>query len=142
MLCLLFIFFLNEELSNYKVVLLTRKEYTVIFFANLHKVFKANIRRMIDFNLLKPSLNWNFHNKVVHVSLIFFNLEKWNFVIKAREMFTFLLLMNNAVTIDWRFFLLSIPAIISSNTPISCIFYLDCICQYFHKYHSYHSSIQ
>ena len=60
-------------------------------------------------------------------------------VIKTREMFTFLPLINNTVTIESRFLLLSVIAIISSKT-INTFF--SCILQWFYKYHSHHSSIQ
>ena len=63
-------------------------------------------------------------------------------VIKTRERFTFLPLINNTVTIESRFLLLSVIAIISSKTINTSRFFFSCILQWFYKYHSLHSSIQ
>ena len=54
----------------------------------------------------------------------------------------FLQLINKLVTIKLRSLLLRISAFISSNAIIFSFVYMDCILQYFHKYYSYHSSIQ
>ena len=50
--------------------------------------------------------------------------------------------MNNSVTTGLSFLLLSISAIILSNAINIFHFYLDCVLQYFYKYHPYHPSIQ
>ena len=59
-------------------------------------------------------------------------------IAKTREMFSFLPLVNNSVTIGLSFLLLSVLAIISSKTINIFRFYLDCIFQYFYKYLSCH----
>ena len=51
-------------------------------------------------DLLKLSLVWDFHNKkYVKFSLTSFGTAKSDCVIKAVEMFSFLLLINRSVTI-------------------------------------------
>ena len=62
---------------------------------------------MIKHSLLKFSFIWN---------LTSFSALKYDCVIKAKEVFNFLVLINNSVTILLRFLLLSISAIISSKT--------------------------
>ena len=58
-------------------------------------------------------------------------------------MLTFLPFIDNSFTIGLSFLLLSILAIMSSKTiNIFYVIYLDCILQYFYKYHAYHLSIQ
>ena len=55
---------------------------------------------MIKCDLLKLSLIWNFYNKIVRrIKSNLFGTAKQDFVIKATEMFIFLLLINNSVTI-------------------------------------------
>ena len=61
---------------------------------------------------------------------------------KAREIFSFLPLINNSVTIGSTFLLLSIAAVKSSKTINISRFLFDSILQYFYKCHPYHSSIQ
>ena len=61
-------FFLKrEELSDGRVVSITKKEYgsVVNFFLKIHKILKVNISLMIKGNLLKFSSVRNFHNKIV-----------------------------------------------------------------------------
>ena len=61
---------------------------------------------------------------------------------EKREMFSFLLLINNLFTTGLSFLLLSISAIDSYQEQlISYVFYLVCILHCFYKYHLYHSSI-
>ena len=52
----------------------------------------------------------------VEFGLIFFGTEKQDCVIKTREMFSFLPLMNNSVTTGLSFLLLGISAIMLSKT--------------------------
>ena len=73
---------------------------------------------------------------------MFIYTAKSECVTKTREMFSFLPLINNSVTIGLSFLLLSVLAIISSKTINIFRFYLNCILQYFYKYLSCHSSIQ
>ena len=73
-------------------------------FIKIHKVLKVNIWRMFKCNLLKLSFVWNFHNEIV--CWIFCNSEI-NCVIKTREIFNFLPLINNPATIELSFLLLS-----------------------------------
>ena len=54
-------------------------------------------------------------------------------------MFSFLPLINDSVTVGLSFLLLSIPAMIV--WILFCIL-MDCILQYFYKYHPYRLSIQ
>ena len=80
------------------------------------------------------------------------NIFKVDKLWDAREMFSFLPLMNNSVITGFSFLLLSISAIIPSKTIKILRPYLDCILQCFYKYyiyiyiyiyiHMYHSSIQ
>ena len=59
---------------------------------------------------------WNFQNKICVVfCLTSFCTLKYDCVIKTREMFSFLSLMNNLVTIELNFLLLRIPVITSSR---------------------------
>ena len=56
-------FFLKrEELSDARVVSITKKEYG---FEKIHKVLKVNIWWMTECNLLKFSFVWNLHNNIV-----------------------------------------------------------------------------
>ena len=72
---------------------------------------------MIKCDLSKLSFVWNFYNKiVVEFSLILFGAAKQDCVIKTREMFSFLSLINNPVTIELSFALISISGIISLYT--------------------------
>ena len=69
---------------------------------------------------------------------IFFGKEKYDCIIKAKEMFSFLPLINNSViTTRLSFLLQSISVIISNMTNILCLVLIDF--QYRHKYHSYYS---
>ena len=70
---------------------------------------------MIKCNLLNLSLFWNFYNESM-LNLIFFGTAKKDCAIKAREMVSFFPLINSSVTVGLSFLLLSISAIISSNT--------------------------
>ena len=78
----------------------------------------------------------------VEFSLILFGTAKKDCVIKTREIFSFLPLINNSVTIGLTFILLSISAIISSKRINILCSLFGCILHYFYKYHPYHSSIQ
>ena len=69
-------------------------------------------------------------------------MAKQDYVTKKREMFSFLPLINNSVTIGLSLLLLSISAIVLSKQLIFWVFCLRCILQYFYKYHLYHSNIQ
>ena len=72
---------------------------------------------MVQRNLMKFSFISNFHGKKwVEFSPTSFGTLKYDYVIKAREMFNFLPLINNSVTIDFSFLLSIISAIISSKT--------------------------
>ena len=83
----------------------------------IHKVLKVNIWWMIKCNLLKFSFAWNVHlKKCVVFSLSSSGTLKYDCVIKLRDIFSFLPLKNNLVTIGLRSILLSISAIISSNS--------------------------
>ena len=69
-------------------------------FLRIHKILKFNICWMLKCNLLKFSFVWDFHNKIV--CWIWCNIF-WNLKIrlcdKKIEMFSFLPLINNLVTI-------------------------------------------
>ena len=73
---------------------------------------------MVNYDLLK--LVWDFYYKVVlGFILIFFGktfITKWDFVIKTRDMFIFLLLIKIYVTVGLSFSLVSILTIKSSDT--------------------------
>ena len=61
---------------------------------------------MIKCDLLKLSVLWNFHYKLVcKNSIIIFGPTKYDCVMKTREMFIFLPLINNLVTIGLNFLL-------------------------------------
>ena len=87
---------------------------------------------MIQCSLLKFCFFWNFQNKkCVEFSLTSFGTLKYDCVINAIEVFNFLPLINNLVTIEFRFLLLIGSAIISSKTinilrfiPILYVLYL------------------
>ena len=69
------------------------------FFVKIHKTLKVNICRIVTPNLLKFSFVWNFHNKKFEVlNLTSFGTLKYDCLIKAREMFSFLHLINKSVT--------------------------------------------
>ena len=95
-----------EELFDARVVSIIRK------------VLKVSIWWMIKCDLLKLSFVLNFHNKF---RLIFFQTERWDCVIKTRDVFSFLPLINNSVTVRLSFLLLSISAIISNTVGLDCI---------------------
>ena len=98
---------------------------------------------MMKCNLFKLLLLWNFIIKwCVKFILIFLDTAKQDFVIKTREMFSFLLLINNVVTTRLSLLLLSISAIISSKRLMFYTFYLGCNLQCFSKYHPYHLNIK
>ena len=75
----------------------------------------------------------------VEFNLTFFGMKKWDCV---REMFSFLPMINISVTIGLSFLLLTISTIISLKVINISRFYLDCIFQYFCKYHPYHISFE
>ena len=87
----------------------------------------------ILFRFIKPGMSifdewlnafcWSFRlfgifimKKCVELNLIFFGTAKYDWVIKTRDMFSFLPLINNLVTAELSFSLLIILAIISSST--------------------------
>ena len=76
--------------------------------------------------------------------MIFFGTEKQDCMIKTREMFSFLFLINNSVTIGLDRFFISNPisSYMIKYNQYFLFFYLDCICQYFYNYYPYHLSIQ
>ena len=85
--------------------------------------------------------------KCVVFNLTFLGTLKDNCLIKTLEMFNFMPLINNSVTIGLSFLLLIISAIIWSNTIntfllLLLLFYLDSILQYFCKHLAYHLSIK
>ena len=61
---------------------------------------------------------------------------------KTKVTFIFVPPINTSVTIGLHFLLLSILATIPSNTIKFLASYLNCIFQYFLKYHSYHLDTQ
>ena len=72
---------------------------------------------MIKCIFLKLSFLWNFHNKIVwKFSLAIFGRAKKDCVTETRETFSFVLVINNAVTIGLSSLFLSISAIILSST--------------------------
>ena len=63
---------------------------------------------MIMRNLVKFSFIWNFYNKKCLVfTLTSFGTLKYDWVMKTKEMFSFLTLINNSVTFELLFLLLS-----------------------------------
>ena len=80
--------------------------------------------------------------KWVEFSLISFGTLKYDCVIKTREMFNFLPLINNSDTIEFSFLLLIISAIISSKTIKFLRFNPYCIHQHFCKHLAYHLNPQ
>ena len=58
--------------------------------------------------------------KWVEVSLTSFGTVKYDCVMKTREMFNFLPLINNSIIIEFSFLLLFISAIISLKTINNC----------------------
>ena len=84
-------------------------------------------------------------------SLTSLDTLKFDCVIKAIQMFNFLPLINNSVTIGFDILLLIISAIISSKTIVLrfllyffvfFIVFFNCILQYFYKDLAYHLGIQ
>ena len=79
-------------------------------------VLKVNIWWMIRCDMLKFLFVWNFQNKMM--SRIYSNIfwhSTINCVIKTRELFIFLPLINNSVAIEFSFLILSILGIITSK---------------------------
>ena len=71
---------------------------------------------MIHCSLLKLPFIWNFHNKIFcRVDSNTFRYLKYDCVIKASELFSFLPLINSSVTIGLSFLLTIISAIMSSK---------------------------
>ena len=91
-------------------------------FIKIHKVLNVIMWYMIICNLLIFIAKQR-----VEFSLILFGTAKRDCVMKIREIFNFLPLKINSVTIGLIFLLLSISAIISSNTINIPVFYLECI---------------
>ena len=76
--------------------------------------------------------------KWVEFSLTSFGTLKYGWVIKTREMFNFVPLINNLVTIEFRFLLLIISAIISPKT-INILRSLSTLyLSIFYKHFAYH----
>ena len=71
-------------------------------------------------------------------SLTSFDTLKCDFVIKTREMFSFLHLMNNSVTIELSFLLLRKSAIIPSKTINVLRFLFGLYSSMFYKYYPYY----
>ena len=84
---------------------------------------------MIKRNLLDFSFVWNFHNQIVYI------------LIKAREIFDFLPVINNSVTTGLSYLLLTISAIILPNT-INIVPFLFGLYSSIFVYLQYHLSIQ
>ena len=83
---------------------------------------------------MKLSFVWNFHDKIMGriYSNNFWLSKKKKWVVKTREMFSFIIisLRNNSFTIRLRFLWLSISAIISSNT-INVLIFLFGLCSFY-----------
>ena len=92
-----------------------RIRFSCAFLIDIFEIFSANIWWIIYCNLLKFSFVWNFWDK--KMSSIQSNTY-WNYdwVIKTREIFNFLPLINNSVTVEFSFWLWIISAIIWSKT--------------------------
>ena len=112
-------FFLKHKgLSDAKVLSITKKEYSfaVNFFWRIYKAFKVNIQSIIKCNLLNLLLAWNLCNKkCIQLSVTSFGILKLDCVMKTREKFSFLPMVNNSVAIGFRFLLVIISAIIPSK---------------------------
>ena len=113
-------FFLNlKGLSEASATSLTKKEYGLA--AHYLLILMKSLKLMSDewFSAICwSSLLFRIFmiKKWVEFSLTSFGNLKYDWVIKTREMFNFLLLINNSVTIEFSFLLLIILAIISSKT--------------------------
>ena len=122
------IFFKLKRLSDASVVSLTKKRTWLnsIFFSDLNEIYTANVWWMIY------AICWS--------SLLsgLFGTLKHNWVIKTREMFNFLPLINNSVTVEFSFLLLIMSAIVSSKT-INIFRSLSALySSIFFKYTAYH----
>ena len=133
-----------EGLSDGKVLSLTKIKYgsTVHFFINHYEIFKINSSLSLGIIVMKTSAKF---------SLTSLDTLKFDCVIKAIQMFNFLPLINNSVTIGFDILLLIISAIISSKTIVLrfllyffvfFIVFFNCILQYFYKDLAYHLGIQ
>ena len=80
--------------------------------------------------------------KWVEFNLTAFGTLKYDCLIKKREMFNFLPLINNSITTEFSFLLLIISAIISSKTINILRFLPKFYSSIFYKYLVYHLSIQ
>ena len=81
--------------------------------------------------------------KCVVLSLLSFGTGKYDCVIKTKEIFSFLPLINNSMTTGWSLLLLITSAILPSSTIVTFCSFLglnsyQCFC----RHHSYHLSIQ
>ena len=98
---------------------------------------------MIYCYLLKLSFVWSFHNrKCVQFSLTSLGTLKYDYIIKASEMLSFLLLINISITIGLSFLLLIISAIISSETINTLRFFLGLYFSMLCRQLTYHLNIQ
>ena len=96
---------------------------------------------MIKCDLLKLTVIRNFYDEIcVEFSVIIFDTAKWNCETKTREMFSFLPLINNSVTIELSFLVLSILTTTLSNT-INVIRFLFGLYFPIFLYHPYHVTI-
>ena len=130
MINLLRFFLKREELSHARAVSITKKIwFCSTLFIKIHKVLKVNNWWMIKRSLLNFSFVWNFHNKIVYI------------LIKAREIFDFLPLINNSVTTGLSYLSPTISAIILLNT-INIVPFLFGLYSSIFVYLQYHLSIQ
>ena len=68
--------------------------------------------------------------KCLLFSLISFDPWNYDWVMKTKKIFNFLSLINSSVTTEWRFLLLIVLAIISSNTINVVASIVGCVLQY------------
>ena len=121
-------FFLNRKGSfDESVVSLTKNEYGAV--VHFLKILAKSLVLISDEWFV--AICWSSFlfgifiiKKCVVFSLTSFGTLKYDCVIKTRQIFNFLPLMNNYVTIEFSFLLLIISAIISSKT-ISILFSLS-----------------
>ena len=120
---------------------LKRIWFSSTFFVKIYKGFKVNIWWMVKCNLLKFAFVWNFHKKIARriQSNIIWHRKTRLCNKNKKNIFVFLPLINNSVTIEESFLLLTLPAI---SKLIFYVFYLGCILQCFYIYYPNHFSIQ
>ena len=86
------------------------------FSVKVYEVFEVSVRWMINGNLMKLLSVWNFNDEVEECVVSSCSNAKYHWKINTKEIFYFLPLTNSSVTIKWRFLLIIISAIKSSNT--------------------------